>query len=881
MQSWIHVIEWRANVRPDVTALVDDRGAAYTYSQLRAEVERKAGGWAGLGVGPADVVAIVAKNSADFLVHAFALMRAGVTPAFVNWRLSPRELTEVLTLIQPKAIAADAEFTALVDAALVDAAWPRSTRRVTIGGGPVPAGGLDGATLAGPVPPRPALTGDTVLALVHTSGTTGRAKAIPLRHGALMMSVADFAIEIGDQVAGSRHLQILPLFHLGGFGQCMQAILTAGTVYIHTAFNPAAVIDAIEADRIEFFTAGPSLIDMLVAEIRRREHADLSSLREIAYGTAPITPSSLSAAVAVFGCRFRQIYGNTESQSMISLLAPEDHQPGHPRLDSAGRVSFGWQVRIVDPGGRDLPHDVPGELLIRGECLFSGYWRDPEATAAAFAEDGWYRTGDIAKLTADGFLYILDRAKDMIISGGENIYPAQVEAVLARHPGVADVAVLGRPDPTWGEAVHAVIIPVAGQAVSADEVIAWCRDQLAHFKCPKSVEFVSALPRTTTGKVLKRELRARFLPHASQRGAALPGLRSEERATREGSAVKRDGEVGGAPEASGKIGLSIASHSGLAPARIGALAGAAELAGFSDVFVAEGHGDALSLCYPVIAATSRVRVGTAITNAALRPPVLAAKTAAQLDQAAGGRFVLGLGVANQVMNARFGLPPFAPLPMIEEYVGVIRAVLGGQAAGYDGQVFRTGMVPLDRPPERADLPVYLAALGPRMLELAGRISDGVILNLMTPAQAGQAAGAVRAAARAAGRNPASVEVACVVHCCLSEDSAAAATAARAVVPRYVLHPAAPMLFGEADGGVDLRTVRERVLAGDRAGAAAQVPQRVADGFVAHGSAAECAARLTEYRAAGVNLPLLFPMPVEDDWGYEQTIAMMGRAELRA
>ena len=517
MQSWIHVIEWRANVRPELTALVDDRGAAYTYAQLRAEVERKAGGWAGLGVGPGDVVAIVAKNSADFLVHAFALMRAGATPAFVNWRLSARELAEVLTLVEPKAIAADAEF-----AGLVAAAWPETAARVRIGGGPVPDGWVDGGTLAGPVPPRPALTGETVLALVHTSGTTGRAKAIPLRHGALMMSVADFAIEIGDQVAGSRHLQILPLFHLGGFGQCMQAILTAGTVYIHTAFSPAAVIDAIEADRIEFFTAGPSLIDMLVAEIRRRQinetqHADLSHLREIAYGTAPITPSSLTAAVAAFGCRFRQIYGNTESQSMISLLAPEDHHPGHPRLASAGRVSFGWEVRIVDPDGRDLPFDAAGELLIRGECLFSGYWRDPAATAAAFADGGWYRTGDIARLTADGYLYILDRAKDMIISGGENIYPAEVEAVLARHPAVADVAVLGRPDPTWGEAVHAVIIPAAGP-VPAEEIIAWCRDRLAHFKCPKSVEFTDALPRTTTGKVLKRELRAQFVS-ASQREA--------------------------------------------------------------------------------------------------------------------------------------------------------------------------------------------------------------------------------------------------------------------------------------------------------------------------------------------------------------------------
>jgi len=509
MQSWIHVIEWRANVRPEVTALVDDRGAAYTYAGLLAEAERKAGGWAALGIGPGDVVALIAKNSADFLLHAFALMRAGATPAFVNWRLSPRELAEVLVLVEPKAIAADAEF-----AVLVDAARPAAVPLVIIGGGPGPGDAVDGATLAGPVPPRPELTGDTVLALVHTSGTTGRAKAIPLRHGALMMSVADFAIEIGDQVAGSHHLQILPLFHLGGFGQCLQAILTAGTVYIHTAFNPASVIDAIEADRIEFFTAGPSLIDMLVAEIARRDHPDLSSLREIAYGTAPITPSSLTAALAAFGCRFRQIYGNTESQSMISLLAPEDHQPGHPRLASAGRVSFGWEVRIVGPDGRDLPTETAGELLIRGECLFSGYWRDPEATAAAFAEGGWYRTGDIGKLTADGYLYILDRAKDMIISGGENIYPAEVEAVLARHPAVADVAVLGRPDPTWGEAVHAVIIPVPGSAASPQDIIAWSRGQLAHFKCPKTAEFVTTLPRTTTGKVLKRELRAHLTNQA-------------------------------------------------------------------------------------------------------------------------------------------------------------------------------------------------------------------------------------------------------------------------------------------------------------------------------------------------------------------------------
>ena len=508
MQSWIHVIEWRATVHPDVTALTDDRGVRLSYAGLRAEFERRAGGWAGLAA-PGDVVAIVAKNSADFLVHAFAIMRAGATPALVNWRLSAGELADVLALVEPVAIAADAEFTGLVESAA-----PDLTRRVVIGA--VPAGWTDGAGLAGPVPPRPELSAQTVLALVHTSGTTGKAKAIPLRHGALLVSVAGMAIEIGDQVTGSAHLQILPLFHLGGLGQCMQALLTAGTVHIHTGFSPPAVIDAIERDRIEFFTAGPSLIDLLVAEIKQRSasgnRADLSALREIAYGTAPITPTSLTAAIEAFGCRFRQIYGNTESQSMISLLAPEDHQPGHPRLASAGRVSFGWEVKIADPAdpaGTGLPPGAAGEVLIKGECLFTGYWRDPDATAAAFTADGWYRTGDIGRLTSDGYLYILDRARDMVISGGENIYPAEVEAVLARHPAVAEVAVIGRPDPVWGEAVHAVIRPADGADATPAEIIAWCRDRLAHFKCPKTAEFTGPLPRTTTGKVLKRQLRAR------------------------------------------------------------------------------------------------------------------------------------------------------------------------------------------------------------------------------------------------------------------------------------------------------------------------------------------------------------------------------------
>ncbi|TMQ89809.1 LLM class flavin-dependent oxidoreductase [Actinomadura soli] len=316
------------------------------------------------------------------------------------------------------------------------------------------------------------------------------------------------------------------------------------------------------------------------------------------------------------------------------------------------------------------------------------------------------------------------------------------------------------------------------------------------------------------------------------------------------------------------LGLSIASNSGLPPAEMGELARAAEDAGFDAVFVAEVNGDALTLCQSLIAATGSVAVGTAIANAALRPPVLAAKTAALLDDSSGGRFRLGLGLANAAKNAQFGLPSHPPLQMIEEYVAVVRAVLAGEP-GFSGDIFRTGMVPFDRPPVRPDLPVHLAALGPRMLRLAGRVADGVILNLMSPDRAAEAVATVRESAMAAGRDPADVEIVCIVHTCLSDDAEAAARGARAVVPRYSLHPAAPSLFGDP-----LEAVQNSVRAGDWTGAAGYVPQHIADSFVAHGDPATCRARIEEYRKAGVDLPVLYPIPLDGLWPYTEVISRL-------
>jgi alkanesulfonate monooxygenase SsuD/methylene tetrahydromethanopterin reductase-like flavin-dependent oxidoreductase (luciferase family) len=313
-----------------------------------------------------------------------------------------------------------------------------------------------------------------------------------------------------------------------------------------------------------------------------------------------------------------------------------------------------------------------------------------------------------------------------------------------------------------------------------------------------------------------------------------------------------------------ELGLSLTLTS-RSPLEFGPLAAAAEAAGFAGVVVTERIGDVLAAMPSVIAATSRVAVGTAIANLYLHPPVLTAMSLASLDEQSGGRFVLGLGVANPALNqGLLGLPDVPPLLMVEEYVGMVRAVLTGH--GFEGQALRLPTpLPLDRPPLRADPPIHLAALQPRMLALAGRIADGVILTLMSPAQAARAVGTVRAAAAEAGRDPAAVRVVCVLQCCLSDDADQARAAARGVVVRFARHGPAGRLFAEHDPADGMSGVRTALEARDPAAAAEAVPQAVADGFVVHGSAAACRARVAEYAAAGVDLTVVQPMPVHGTW----------------
>jgi alkanesulfonate monooxygenase SsuD/methylene tetrahydromethanopterin reductase-like flavin-dependent oxidoreductase (luciferase family) len=318
-------------------------------------------------------------------------------------------------------------------------------------------------------------------------------------------------------------------------------------------------------------------------------------------------------------------------------------------------------------------------------------------------------------------------------------------------------------------------------------------------------------------------------------------------------------------EAAPELGISLTLTSGRSPGELGTLAGDAERAGFSTVLVTERVGDVFAAVPALLAATTRATVGTAIANLYLHPPALTAMTLASLDEQSGGRFVLGLGVANPALNqGLLGLPDVPPLEMTEEYVGLVRAILSGQP--YDGRVYRQpSPLALDRPPVRPDPPIHLAALQPRMLALAGRIADGVIITLMSPEQLSRAVSIVRGAAAEAGRDPAAVRVTCVLPCCLSDDAELAQRAARGVATRFARHASAGRLFAEHDPQNRMDEVRTALAVGDPAGAAAAVPQDVADGFVARGSARSCRERIAEYVAAGPDLVVVQPMPVQGTW----------------
>jgi long-chain acyl-CoA synthetase len=492
MLSWVHVLEWRAAVTPDAVALTDDRGGELTYAGLAQAMERDAARYAAAGVRPGDVVPILARNQVGWVTAMFGLVRAGALPAAVNWRLAAPEVTALLDLMRAAAVVADADCDELVKQALVGMAGPEPALL-----------GLDApAGFGEPPPERPVerLRGPEPLILLHTSGTTGRPKLVPLTHQMLVAADVFMKLEVPEASVGTRHLSALPLFHVAGLANLGYVLFTGGHLHVLGGFEPAGFVDELAARRIQLTQLVPTLIQAVTDEVSSRaQPPDLSHLIEIVYGASPIRPDVLERAVRTLGCRFRQNYASSETGPLpISSLSPEDHDPGRGRLGTAGRPSLGWEVRLGDRG----------EIQVRGAAPLPGYWNDAEATGRAMTADGFYRTGDVGVIDGDGYLTIIDRLSDVVITGGENVYPAEVEAVLAAHPLVADVAVIAVPDDRWGETVHAVV--VAGPALDTAELMGWAHQRLAGFKCPTGVTVVAQLPRNATGKVLRSALREPF-----------------------------------------------------------------------------------------------------------------------------------------------------------------------------------------------------------------------------------------------------------------------------------------------------------------------------------------------------------------------------------
>jgi len=354
-------------------------------------------------------------------------------------------------------------------------------------------------------PGWPIHAGDCAVQM-YTSGTTGHPKGAQLSHANLLTLLPGALRQFGRWHDGDVSLVCMPLFHIGGSGWALVGLYAGAEIVLAREFDPAAMLRLIAEFGVTKAFLVPAMI-LFLLQAPQCAKTDFSSLELIAYGASPAPIELLRAALKAFGCGFAQVYGLTETTGAITYLPPEDHgEHAIERLKSCGKPMTGVAIKILDASGHELPPGEVGEVVCRTPQIMLGYWDLPEATRAAI-RDGWFHTGDAGYMDGDGYVYIYDRVKDMIISGGENIYPAEVENALFGHPAIADVAVIGVPDEKWGEAVKAVVVKKPGIEVSIAELIEFARSRIGGFKVPRSIDFVDALPRNPSGKILKRELR--------------------------------------------------------------------------------------------------------------------------------------------------------------------------------------------------------------------------------------------------------------------------------------------------------------------------------------------------------------------------------------
>ena len=489
----------RAELTPRRVALVvADR--SFTYEELDARAARFAGVLASEGVGAGDRVAALLSNGNSYVEALFACARLGAILVPLSYRLAAPEIEFMVNDSGSTALVYGEEWAHLVGA------FRRTTgmkAAFVVGSGDDPSY-EDALAAAEPVVFPRAVSPDDVLAIFYTSGTTGQPKGAMLTHGNFFWTNLNMIFSLGF-FQDERTLVVLPMFHVGGWNaNALATFLCGGTVVLERAFEPGRTLSLFAEQRITSMLGVPTIYGML-ADHPSFASTDLSSVRALLCGGAPL-PVSLIRRYSDRGIPFIQGYGLTEAAPNCLILPPEDAER---KAGAAGRPYFYADVRVVDAAGAEVGPGGTGEVLIGGPGVMKGYWNRPDATAETL-RGGWLHTGDVGQVDDEGYITIVDRVKDMYISGGENVYPAEVERVLAGHPAIAEAAIIGVPDERWGEAGRAIVVLRPGASADPEEIRRFCAERLAKFKVPASVVFSDPLPRNPTGKLLKPELRERY-----------------------------------------------------------------------------------------------------------------------------------------------------------------------------------------------------------------------------------------------------------------------------------------------------------------------------------------------------------------------------------